>query len=41
VAAWSDGFALDYRESFVGGQDFAYNYDPSHNIMGGKFILLM
>ena len=36
----AEGFALIYAESFVGGTDFAYNYDPNHNILNSRWILL-
>jgi hypothetical protein len=36
----AEGFALVFAESFVGGTDFAYNYDHNHNILGGNWILL-
>jgi hypothetical protein len=34
------GFNTVYAQSFVGGTDFAYNNAPSHNILGGAWILL-
>jgi Hypothetical glycosyl hydrolase family 15 len=34
-------FALIYAQSFVGGVDAATNNDPTHNILGGKWNLLM
>jgi hypothetical protein len=34
------GFALVYAESFNGGTDYAYNYDPHHNILTGNWIRL-
>jgi predicted outer membrane repeat protein len=37
----AEGFAVVYGESFVGGMDFAYNYDPSHNVLSGKWTFLM
>jgi uncharacterized protein (TIGR03118 family) len=36
----AEGFALVNGESFVGGMDFAYNFDPNHNLLAGKWILL-
>jgi hypothetical protein len=36
----AEGFMLVYAESFVGGADYAYNYDPNHNILGGAWIML-
>jgi len=37
----AEGFALVFGQSFQGGMDFAYNRDPSHNVLGGNWILLM
>jgi hypothetical protein len=34
------GFALVFAQSFNGGTDYAYNFDPQHNILGGNWILL-
>ena len=36
----AEGFALVYAESIMGGTDFAYNRDPSHNILSGRWIVL-
>jgi hypothetical protein len=36
----AEGFLIVYGESFNGGTDFAYNFDPQHNILGGNWILL-
>jgi hypothetical protein len=36
----AEGFALVFAESFLGGTDFAYNYDHNHNILGGNWIML-
>jgi hypothetical protein len=36
----AEGFVLVFGESFVGGTDYAYNYDPSHNILNSRWILL-
>jgi hypothetical protein len=36
----AETFALVYGESFVGGTDYAYNYDPTHNILISRWILL-
>jgi hypothetical protein len=36
----AEGFLIVYGESFNGGTDYAYNYDPQHNILGGNWILL-
>ena len=33
------GFALVYAQSFVGGTDTAFNYDPAHNIEAGFAIV--
>jgi hypothetical protein len=35
----AEAFAMVYAESFVGGTDYAYNYDPTRNILAG-FIRL-
>ncbi len=35
----ADAFAIVFAQSFVGGTDFATNYDPTHNILGGRWIL--
>jgi len=32
---WAQGFGLIFAESFVGGTDYAYDYDPAHNILAG------
>ena len=37
----AEGFALVFGQSFNGGTDFAYNFDPTHNILGGNWIMLM
>jgi hypothetical protein len=31
----AESFNMVYAESFVGGTDFAYLYDPTHNIITG------
>jgi hypothetical protein len=36
----AEAFALVYAESFVGGTDYAYNYDPNNNILSSRWILL-
>jgi hypothetical protein len=36
----AEAFALVYAESFVGGNDYAYNHDASHNILNSKWNLL-
>jgi hypothetical protein len=36
----AQGFQQVYAQSFVGGLDFAYNYDPHHNFLGGNWIVL-
>jgi hypothetical protein len=36
----AEGFLLVYAQSFVDGTDYAYNYDPSHNILNSRWILL-
>jgi hypothetical protein len=35
----AEGFSLVYGQSFVGGYDFAYNFDPSHNVLTGFHML--
>ena len=35
----AQGFAQVYAYSFVGGTDYAYNYDPAHNHTSGFFRL--
>jgi hypothetical protein len=35
----AQGFAQVYAYSFVGGADYAYNYDPAHNHTSGFFHL--
>lgn len=36
----AQGFSHVYADSFVGGTDFAYNFDPSVNTVSGNFILI-
>jgi hypothetical protein len=35
----AQGFAMVYAYSFVGGTDYAYNYDPQHNHTSGFIVL--
>src|SRR5262249_51144946 len=34
------GFMMVYAQSFVGGTDYAYNYDPYHVFTAGRWVLL-
>ena len=36
----AQGFALINAAFSEGGRDFAYNFDPSHNLLSGPFMLL-
>ena len=36
----ASGFAMVYGQTFVGGTDFAYNYAPWRNVLGGSWVRL-
>ena len=36
----AQGFQKVYAQSFVGGTDFAYNFDANQNVLGGAWIVL-
>jgi hypothetical protein len=36
----AQGFQKVYAQSFVGGTDFAYNFDVNENVLGGAWIML-